>query len=137
MTPDQANRTVADAISSAMAHCKSKSVDEQTLRTGLLTITIANFVNGIGRQNAIELFSAIPAQIQAGTFDRYVNEAVEKRAAPPAPVNRGGPVPSHFIPPQSSPVQHPNPPHTGPSEDVLPPSSASSNNSIPKRRMNI
>ena len=137
MTPDQANRTVADAISSAMSHCKSKAIDEQTLRTALLTITIANFVNGIGRQNTIDLFSAIPAQIQAGTFDRYVNEVVEQKAVSAGTVNRGGPMPSNFIAPQSAPYQQPNQPQ--PASAPIPSTHPTGlpDKGVQKRRMNI
>ena len=122
MTPDQANKMVAATLSEAMAHCKSKAIDEQTVRTGLLTITIANFVNRIGKEHTIELFRAIPEQIQAGIFDRYIAQAAGQTQSPPpspqqAPVPNGPQVshyqsptlPQHYIPPQSmssTPSQH-------------------------------
>lgn len=112
MTPDQANRMVAATLSEAMAHCKSKAIDEQTVRTGLLTITIANFVNRIGKEHTIELFRAIPDQIQSGIFDRYIAQATGQTQPPPpqhAPAQNGPQVPhyqsptlpQHYIPPQS------------------------------------
>ena len=118
MTPDQANKMVAATLSEAMAHCKSKAIDEQTVRTGLLTITIANFVNRIGKDNAIELFRAIPNQIQAGIFDRYIDQSTgQGQTAPPSQQQQyatpqNGPqaqhyqsaaMPQHYIPPHSMP----------------------------------
>jgi len=114
MTPDQANRMVAATLSEAMAHCKSKAIDEQTVRTGLLTITIANFVNRIGKEHTIELFRAIPDQIQSGIFDRYIAQSTGQPQMAPQPLQQApaqnGPqvphyqsptLPQHFIPPQS------------------------------------
>ncbi len=121
MTPDQANRMVAATLSEAMAHCKSKAIDEQTMRTGLLTITIANFVNRIGKEHTIELFRAIPDQIQSGIFDRYIAQAAGNTQPAPAPAHQPptqpGPqvphyqsptLPQNYIPPQSPP-NHPYP----------------------------
>ena len=103
MNAEQANRFVAAKISEALNHCKSNAVDEQTLRTGLLTITIANFVNRIGKHNTIRLFSAIPDQIAAGVFDRYVDpETSGPSGNLPHHLTGAGPLPSHFIPPQIS-----------------------------------
>lgn len=109
MNMEQANRLVASAISEAMTHCKNKAVDEQTLRTGLLTITIANFVNRIGKENTIDLFAAIPTQIRSGTFDKYVDPATDTARNTQSP--NPGPafaqsynsnvMPQNFILPQS------------------------------------
>jgi hypothetical protein len=114
MNTEQANRLVASAISDAMAHCKNKNVDEQTLRTGLLTITLANFVNRIGKENTINLFSAIPEQIRAGTFDKYMDPNADSSRRAPVPHAPSIPtepqiaqsyssnvMPSNFIPPQT------------------------------------
>ncbi len=115
MNTEQANRLVASAISDAMVHCKNKAVDEQTLRTGLLTITIANFVNRIGKENTINLFMAIPEQIRAGTFDKYMDPNKDNphptTAIQTPAMQSGGQVaqsynssvlPKNFIPPQSA-----------------------------------
>jgi transcription initiation factor TFIID subunit TAF12 len=67
------NNMVAKELSDAMTKCKGQGVDEATLRTGLLTITIANFVNRIGMDNTIGLFSALPEQIRSGIFDKYID----------------------------------------------------------------
>lgn len=127
MNMEQANRLVASAISEAMTHCKNKAVDEQTLRTGLLTITIANFVNRIGKGNAINLFASIPDQIRSGTFDKYIDPATDtsRHIAPAASVQtlaqsyNSAAMPQNFIPPQtqistspdrSAPTAHTTPP---------------------------
>ena len=130
MTPDQANKMVAATLSEAMAHCKNKAIDEQTVRTGLLTITIANFVNRIGKEHTIELFRAIPDQIQSGIFDRYIAQATGQTQSPPhspqqAPAQNGPQVsqyqsptmPQHYIPPQS---MSSTPGHHQPSQPQLP-----------------
>lgn len=80
------NDIVAKEFSDALARCHQHGIDAGTVRTGLLTIAIANFVNGIGLQNTIRLFSALPDHIRAGMFDRFMNPAVERNAAPPPPV---------------------------------------------------
>lgn len=67
------NQFVAKELSEALARCHQQGVDASTVRTGLLTITIANFVNGIGMENTIALFSALPEQIQSGLFNKFVN----------------------------------------------------------------
>lgn len=120
MNIEQANRLVASSISEAMTHCKNKAVDEQTLRTGLLTITIANFVNRIGKGNAINLFAAIPDQIRSGTFDKYIDPATDtSRQITPSTGDQtltqsynSAVMPQNFIPPQtqiSSSPDHPIP----------------------------
>lgn len=73
MTAGNTNNKVAKELSDAMARCKQQGVDEQSLRTGLLTITIANFVNRIGMANTLSLFEALPSQITSGIFDRYID----------------------------------------------------------------
>lgn len=91
MTQENMNQIVAKELSDAMARCQQQGVDENALRTGLLTITIANFVNRTGMNNAINLFEALPAQMRSGIFDKFINPAVEAgrsgktvRTAPPA-----------------------------------------------------
>lgn len=73
MTAGNTNNKVAKELSEAMARCKQQGVDEPSLRTGLLTITIANFVNRIGMENTVALFEALPSQITSGIFDRYID----------------------------------------------------------------
>jgi len=73
MSTGNMNNLVAKELSDALARCKQNGVDEQSLRTGLLTITIANFVNRIGMENTIALFSELPSQISSGIFDRYID----------------------------------------------------------------
>ena len=85
MNAGNMNNKVAKELSDAMARCKQQGVDEQSLRTGLLTITIANFVHRIGMGNTIALFEALPAQIASGIFDRYIDPNTNMpRSAPPA-----------------------------------------------------
>lgn len=85
MSNANTNNKVAKELSDAMARCKQQGIDEQSLRTGLLTITIANFVNRIGMGNTVGLFEALPEQITSGIFDRYIdpntNTPVSPRAA--------------------------------------------------------
>lgn len=73
MSTGNANNVVAKELSDALSRCKQTGVDEQSLRTGLLTITIANFVNRIGMANTVALFAELPAQISSGIFDRYID----------------------------------------------------------------
>ncbi|MCG8492711.1 MAG: hypothetical protein MI743_13910 [Sneathiellales bacterium] len=128
MTNTRMNNIVAKELSDAMARCKSSGVDEQSLRTGLLTITIANFINRIGMENTVALFEALPYEIQTGIFDRYIDPntntarstpvaqrpmAPAPHAASPMPPNNGTPqagygtpyqnhtLPSNFVPPQT------------------------------------
>ncbi len=129
MTPDQANRMVAATLSEAMAHCKSNPIDGQTVRTGLLTITIANFVNRIGKEHTMELFRAIPDQIQSGIFDRYIAQASGQPQTSPQPLQQtpaqNGPhvphyqsptLPQNFIPPQSISSKPDHPPSSQPNQ---------------------
>lgn len=109
MTNTRMNNIVAKELSDAMARCKSNGVDEQSLRTGLLTITIANFVNRIGMDNTVALFEALPYEIQTGIFDRYIDPNTNTaRRAPPAqrPMTTarqpGVPLPPHSANPQAS-----------------------------------
>ena len=121
MNPN-ANQIVAKELSDALARCKQKGVDESSVRTGLLTITIANFVNRIGMQNAISLFQAIPGQISSGIFDKYVDPNTNTATAmhtqpmhPAAPIPPAPPVaqgqsynhatlPHNFVPPNAAPA---------------------------------
>ncbi|MEH6404526.1 MAG: hypothetical protein V7750_14195 [Sneathiella sp.] len=73
MSEEATNNIVAKELSDAMAKCKQKGVDEQSLRTGLLTITIANFVHRLGMANTVALFEALPAQVTSGIFDQYID----------------------------------------------------------------
>jgi len=73
MSEDAMNNIVAKELSDAMAKCKRHGVDEQSLRTGLLTITIANFVHRLGMANTVALFEALPAQVTSGIFDQYID----------------------------------------------------------------
>ncbi len=127
MNPN-ANQIVAKELSDALARCKQKGVDEASVRTGLLTITIANFVNRIGMQNAVSLFQAIPEQISSGIFDKYIDpntntaSAAPMAAPTPAPqmptTAQGqsynhGTLPQNFVPPNATPsgqmASHPDP----------------------------
>lgn len=87
MSDANTNNKVAKELSDAMARCKQQGIDEQTLRTGLLTITIANFVNRIGMDNTVALFQALPEQISSGIFNRYIdpNTNTARSYASPAP----------------------------------------------------
>ncbi|WP_025899450.1 hypothetical protein [Sneathiella glossodoripedis] len=100
MNTEQANRLVARTIAEAMNQCKNMAVDEQTLRTGLLTITLANFVNRIGKENTINLFEQIPNQIRAGTFDKYIDPETNTTSQ-----GYAQPAPAQPHPPQSAPAQ--------------------------------
>lgn len=131
MSAGNTNNIVATELSEAMARCKQKGVDEGSLRTGLLTITIANFVNRIGMQNTLSLFQALPDQIASGIFDRYVDpntntnqtapsanyrqtqQAAPQQQKPQTPHYQGGQppmgyqnghMPQNFVPPSSSPA---------------------------------
>ena len=113
------NNIVAKEFSDALARCNQQGIDAGTVRTGLLTIAIANFVSGIGLDNTIALFEVLPQQIQSGLFDKFIDrsrpapvstnrpyrEAVSVThqkpievsrygASPPAPENPPQPVPS-------------------------------------------
>ncbi|MBO6824961.1 MAG: hypothetical protein JJ879_02065 [Sneathiella sp.] len=127
-----ANNIVAKELSDALARCKQKGVDESSLRTGLLTITIANFVNRIGLQNSIALFQALPDQIASGIFDKYVDpntntnqmplqqpapSAVHPPTGQPQPTMgyQNGHMPQNFVPPSPTPapMQFEHPPQAG------------------------
>tara|TARA_R110002111_G_scaffold85765_4_gene134436 strand:- start:1407 stop:1826 length:420 start_codon:yes stop_codon:yes gene_type:complete len=73
MNRDNMNNIVAKEFSDALARCNEQGIDAGTVRTGLLTIAIANFVNGIGLQNTVSLFEVLPDQIRSGMFDRFVD----------------------------------------------------------------
>ncbi|MFC4273209.1 hypothetical protein GQF03_08465 [Sneathiella chungangensis] len=79
------NHIVAKEFSDALARCNQQGIDAGTVRTGLLTIAIANFVNGIGLENTVALFEVLPQQIRAGMFDRFVdpNRPQTAPATPP------------------------------------------------------
>ncbi|WP_334127824.1 hypothetical protein [Sneathiella sp.] len=96
MKKDSMNDLVAREFSDALARCHQHGIDAGTVRTGLLTIAIANFVNGIGLQNTVALFAALPEHIRAGMFDRFINPALGDGGghpvAVPAPASRPVPV---------------------------------------------
>ncbi len=97
------NTIVAKELSEALARCHQQGVDVSTVRTGLLTITIANFVNGIGMDNTISLFSALPDQIQSGLFNKFINpvhagQAMPPAAAPTSPIGNATPYPGAMAP---------------------------------------
>ncbi|OUR79830.1 hypothetical protein A9Q83_02445 [Alphaproteobacteria bacterium 46_93_T64] len=96
MSTGNRNNIVAKELSDAMAKCKQNGVDEQSLRTGLLTITIANFVNRIGMDNTVALFSELPHQISSGIFDRYIDPDTNVARTPAPP-------PQHSYAQQSAP----------------------------------
>ncbi|GEM_PF-2879829 len=116
MSNARMNNLVAKELSDALARCKTHGVDEQSLRTGLLTITIANFVNRIGMENTVALFEALPVEIRSGIFDKYIDPNTNTpratpypQAAPtamPAPPANGYPQPTPAHPP-AQPVQAP------------------------------
>ncbi len=85
MTQENVNQIVAKELSEAMSKCQQQGVDETSLRTGLLTITIANFVNRAGMKNAIDLFEVLPAQIRTGIFDKFINPEIEAKYGRPTP----------------------------------------------------
>tara|TARA_R100000005_G_C4984649_1_gene193329 strand:+ start:1227 stop:1598 length:372 start_codon:yes stop_codon:yes gene_type:complete len=85
MRKDTMNDIVAKEFSDALARCHQQGIDPGTVRTGLLTIAIANFVNGIGLQNTISLFGALPEHIRSGMFDRFIDPNRERAAATAAP----------------------------------------------------
>ena len=58
MNRDTMNNIVAKEFSDALARCNEQGIDPGTVRTGLLTIAIANFVNGIGLESTIASRSA-------------------------------------------------------------------------------
>lgn len=121
MDRDKMNNIVAKELSEALARCHQNGIDPGTVRTGLLTITIANFVNGIGLDNTIALFQALPQQIQSGLFDKFVDTTRPRSvpatkpyippvnpAAPPLPAvsvspygvsETGSPAPAEAAPP--------------------------------------
>lgn len=72
MDHNNMNTIVAKELSDALAKCKQQGIDPGTVRTGLLTITIANFISGIGMENTSSLFGVLPEQIQSGIFDRFI-----------------------------------------------------------------
>ena len=82
MNRDNMNNIVAKEFSDALARCNQQGIDASTVRTGLLTIAIANFVNGIGLDNTVTLFEVLPEQIRSGMFNRFVDP--NRPAAAPA-----------------------------------------------------
>lgn len=119
MSNANTNNKVAKELSDAMERCKQQGIDEQSLRTGLLTITIANFVNRIGMENTVGLFEALPEQITSGIFDRYIdpntNTPVSYPRAAPAyqsqpPMQPAAQSPAYAQQPQMTPQpQQPDP----------------------------
>ncbi|MBE7637211.1 hypothetical protein GUA87_10180 [Sneathiella sp. P13V-1] len=114
MNPN-ANQIVAKELSDALARCKQKGVDEASVRTGLLTITIANFVNRLGMQNTVSLFQAIPQQFSSGIFDKYIDPNTNTAPVAPPPamptVAQGqsynhATLPQNFVPPNATPTPH-------------------------------
>ncbi|MCC3305686.1 hypothetical protein [Sneathiella sp. HT1-7] len=87
MNRENMNNIVAKEFSDALARCNQQGIDASTVRTGLLTIAIANFVNGIGLDNTVSLFSVLPEQIRSGMFDRFVDPS-QPRAANSTPAYR-------------------------------------------------
>ncbi|MZR31901.1 hypothetical protein [Sneathiella litorea] len=91
MSRENMNNIVAKEFSDALARCNQQGIDASTVRTGLLTIAIANFVNGIGLANTVALFDALPEQIRSGMFDRFVSPSAAQQATSspnyPAPVS--------------------------------------------------
>ena len=73
MNRDNMNNIVAKEFSDSLARCNEQGIDPGTVRTGLLTIAIANFVNGIGLESTIALFEVMPDQIRSGMFNRFVD----------------------------------------------------------------
>ncbi|GLQ06569.1 hypothetical protein [Sneathiella chinensis] len=129
MSNGQRINGVAKELSDALARCQQRGIDEQSVRTGLLTITIANFINKIGMQNTLSLFEALPQHIASGIFDKYMNPEIEQNQPPARPLQNAGyqagyqphypdmspahqppPIPGmpqNFIPPQAQPGLHP------------------------------
>ncbi|MDF2367683.1 hypothetical protein [Sneathiella sp.] len=87
MNRENMNNIVAKEFSDALARCNQQGIDASTVRTGLLTIAIANFVNGIGLANTVSLFGVLPEQIRSGMFDRFVDPS-QPQAAHSAPAYR-------------------------------------------------
>ncbi|MCF8467154.1 MAG: hypothetical protein K9G33_07105 [Sneathiella sp.] len=86
MNRDTMNNIVAKEFSDALARCNQQGIDAGTVRTGLLTIAIANFVSGIGLENTIALFEVLPQQIRSGLFDKFID-----RSRAPAAVSANRP----------------------------------------------
>lgn len=105
------NNKVAKELSDAMNRCKQQGVDEPSLRTGLLTITIANFVNRIGMDNTVALFEALPGQIVSGIFNRYIdpNTNTPRSYTPPT-----------AAPPPQQPAPYPPAPAPAPPAPFMP-----------------
>ncbi|MEP3244577.1 MAG: hypothetical protein ABJN40_15675 [Sneathiella sp.] len=118
MSNSRMNNLVAKELSEALTRCKTNGVDEQSMRTGLLTITIANFVNRIGMDNTIALFQELPGQIASGIFDRYIDpntnvprsmpNASQQPQASPYPPQQQAPYPA-APQPQMPPPSYQNP----------------------------
>jgi len=129
MTTTNANTIVATELSEAMGKCKQKGVDEASLRTGLLTITIANFVNRIGMQNTLSLFQALPEQIASGIFDKYIDPNKSGNVTSPAAAY--APTPSPQMQQPIQPMQGQQPPmgyqNGHMPENFVPPSPTPSN----------
>ncbi|USG62950.1 hypothetical protein NBZ79_08160 [Sneathiella marina] len=98
MEHNNMNTIVAKELSEALAKCKQQGVDPGTVRTGLLTITIANFINGIGMENTSSLFSVLPEQIQSGIFDRFIDPNLPQPNAPYAANSAASNTPPPFKP---------------------------------------
>ncbi|MEH6546982.1 MAG: hypothetical protein V7701_11160 [Sneathiella sp.] len=82
MEHNDMNTIVAKELSEALAKCKQQGIDPGTVRTGLLTITIANFISGIGMENTSSLFGVLPEQIQSGIFDRFIDPSIPLSNSP-------------------------------------------------------
>lgn len=123
MNRDNMNNIVAKELSDALARCNQQGIDASTVRTGLLTIAIANFVNGIGLENTVALFGVLPDQIRSGMFDRFVDPNR------PAPVSPATP----YQPPVS--VTHQQPVDLN--RHTAPPAPPSAAESTPVRRRRL
>lgn len=109
MEPNEMNTIVAKELSEALAKCQQQGIDPGTMRTGLLTITIANFINSIGMENTSNLFAVLPEQIHSGIFDRFVSPNQHQNAphqaerltspTPPPPFH---PYNAQYLPPSAA-----------------------------------
>ena len=87
MEHNDMNTIVAKELSEALTKCKQQGIDPGTMRTGLLTITIANFISGIGMENTSSLFAVLPEQIQSGIFDRFIDPNLPQSNTPNTPIS--------------------------------------------------
>lgn len=85
MERNDMNTIVAKELSEALTKCKQQGIDPGTVRTGLLTITIANFISGIGMENTSSLFAVLPEQIQSGIFHRFIDPNLPQSNTPYVP----------------------------------------------------